>query len=262
MELPSELDVSAPNVARMYDYWLGGKDNFEADREAAEKVLLIAPEARLMAVENRAFIGRAIEHVVGGMGVRQIIDIGAGLPTQRNVHEVAQEVAPGTRVVYADYDPVVNAHARALLGKSDDVRVFDADVRELDAFLDDPGLRGFIDLARPVLVLITAVFHFITDEEGPGGILARLREALPEGSYLGLSHSTLDSGPDAAAKIAKLYEGASAPAILRTREEIRALFAGFELLEPGLVYTAEWRRTTPLTQNPAKAWMLAGVGQR
>lgn len=257
---PTGLDVTTPNVARMYDYWLGGKDHYAADREAADRVMAIAPEAPLMARENRGFIQRAVRHLVGEAGIRQIIDIGAGLPTQCNVHEVAAEEAPGTRVLYVDRDPLVVAHARALLDTSA-VQILQADARDVGELLEQPELRGFIDPAEPVAILMTAIFHFITDAEKPHEILSRLRDFMAPGSYLGLSHSTLESGPEAAAKIAKIYQSASAPAVLRSRAEIARLFDGFELIEPGLVYTAQWRQAPErVIEHPEKAWMLAGLG--
>lgn len=260
--VPAGIDPARPNAARMYDYWLGGKDYYAADQEAAEKVLEIAPEARFMARHNREFVGRAVHHLVAEAGIRQIVDIGAGLPTQRNVHEVAQEVAPDATVVYVDYDPVVISHARALLRGGKGVHVLQADLRRVGELLSG-RLREYVDLSRPVAFMVTAIFHFITDEERPREIVAALREAMAPGSHLALSHSCIESGPDAAEKIAKIYKNASAPAVLRTRAEILSLFDGFELVEPGLVYTSQWRRDVPETEpDPRKAWMLAGVGRK
>jgi len=262
--LPTDLDMHAPNVARMYDYWLGGKDNYAADRAAAEQVLSVAPEARYMARQNRAFVGRAVRHLVHEAGIRQIIDIGTGLPTQSNVHEVAHQAEPGVRVLYVDNDRVVVAHSVALLGTEAHVSVLQADLRQPDAIFDSPALRQEFDLDRPVAIVITALLHFITDQEDPQGLIARYRAAMAPGSHLVLSHSCLDSGPEAAAKIKEIYQKANAPAVLRTREQIQGLFSGFDLLEPGLVYTPQWRPDSPepSTQDVRKAWMLAGVGRK
>jgi hypothetical protein len=260
---PPGVDITVPNVARIYDYWLGGKDNFDVDRKAAHQIMTIAPEARFMARQNRMFLGRVVEFLVREVGIRQIIDIGTGLPTQDNVHEVAHSIAPDTRVVYVDYDPVVIVHARAMLSPSERVHILKADLRRPDEILQSPAVREDLDLSQPVAVIVTALFHFITDQDEPSGIIDRFREAMAPGSYLALSHSCLESGPEAAAKITEIYKNATAPAVLRTRDQIRRLFDGFDLIDPGLVYTPQWRRDASSAEpDPRKAWMLAGLGRK
>jgi hypothetical protein len=187
------LDVSVPNVARIYDYMLGGKDNFQADREAAEKLKKFLPDAQLACHHNRRYLQRVVHFLVGGCGIRQIIDIGAGLPTQGNVHQVAQEIAPATRVVYVDYDSVVVRHAEALLAENERVGVVQSDLRTPRELLMHQNVRRIIDFSQPVAILILATLHFITDDEHPCEIVRVLRTTAAPGSYLALSHITADS---------------------------------------------------------------------
>lgn len=262
-KVPAGLDPTKPNIARVYDYWLGGKDNFQVDRKFAKEIIEGAPEAPYMAQENRKFLERAVRFLADEAGIRQFIDIGTGLPTQRNVHEVAQEVAPDVRVIYVDNDEVVVTHSQALLTGSADVAVIQADLRRSDEILTHPTVQKAIDFGEPVAVLLLAIFHFIPDEYDPYGITASFRDAMVPGSYLAISHSTTEADPERAAEITKKYERASAPAVLRTRSEILRFFQGFELVDPGhLVYTPEWRPQWPFVQDPTKAWMLAGVGRK
>lgn len=259
---PSELDFTRPNVARMYDYYLGGKDNFAVDREAAEKAIAAAPVAAEMAVENRAFLGRAVRSLAES-GIRQFIDIGTGLPTMGNVHEVAHQVAPEARVVYVDYDPVVVAHARALLMEHDRTTIIQADMREPEVILEHRDLRRLIDLGEPVAVLMVAVLHFVTEEEDPSRIVTRFRDAMAPGSHLVISHAS-DIRPEAM-RLVEAYRNAraTAPVVLRKRAQIESLFDGFELVEPGLVRLPEWRPDTPgNVRNPERIWILAGVGRK
>ena len=191
----SEIDTTKPHPARMYDAYLGGKDNYAADREAVREILRVFPEVRAMARANRAFMQRAVRFLAGEAGVRQFIDIGTGIPSAGNVHEVAGQVAPGARVVYVDSDPIVHVHANALLTGSGTTSIVLADLREPDVILAHPKLRGLIDFAQPVALLLVAILHFIAETENPAGIVARLRDALPSGSYLALSHGTADFHP-------------------------------------------------------------------
>ncbi|HEU5157779.1 MAG TPA: SAM-dependent methyltransferase [Streptosporangiaceae bacterium] len=261
--LPAGLDPNTPNVARVYDYWLDGKDNFQVDRDFAEKIIAIEPSAPYMARHNRGFLGRAVRHLTAEAGIRQFIDIGTGLPTQRNVHEVAQEIAPDTRVVYVDNDEVVRIHARALLGDSTNVTAIRADFRDPEAVLAHPDVNKLIDFDQPFALLLLAILHFIPDTDDPAGIIRRYREVMAPGSHLAISCSTRDADPARADKIIAEYRKASAPAVLRTGAQIRRFFDGFELLDPGrLVYTPEWRPDEPLDGDPAKAWMLAGLGRK
>jgi hypothetical protein len=233
------FDFGTPNPARIYDYLLRGKDNFPADRAAAEQLLALVPEARAGAQENRAFLGRAVRYLAAEAGIRQFLDIGTGIPSQGNVHEVAQAVAPDARIVYADNDPVVHVHANALLAQPTTAAVL-ADLRP-DLIIRDPKVRELLDFDRPVAVLLVAVLHFVTDDEDPPGIVAYLRDAVALGSYLVVSHATGDFRPEVAGKVTEVYERASAPLVLRSRPEVARLFHGFELLPPGLVQPAAWR---------------------
>jgi hypothetical protein len=261
--LPAGLDPNTPNVARVYDYWLDGKDNFQVDRDFAEKIIAIEPAAPYMARQNRGFLGRAVRALTQEAGIRQFIDIGTGLPTQRNVHQVAQEIAPDARIVYVDNDEVVRIHASALLGDSPTVTAIRADFRDPQGILSHPDLNKLIDFDQPVALLLLAILHFVPDDEDPIGIIRRYREVMAPGSHLALSCSTGDADPARAAKIIAEYEKASAPAVLRGGAEILRFFDGFELLDPGrLVYTPEWRPDRPLDGDPRKAWMLAGLGRK
>ena len=241
-----KIDTNTANVARMYDYYLGGKDNFEADRIAAEQVLAQMPGQRRSALENRRFLRRAVGFLAGQAGIDQFLDIGVGLPTQGAVHEVAHEVNPRSRVAYVDYDPVVVAHGNALLATRDQSVVVAEDIRRPRELLANPVIRGHLDFDRPIAVLVLAIFHFVPDEDDPGAIAACLREALAPGSYLVLTHVCQELLPDktAAARAKDVYRKAGQPIQARGTEEIRGFFGDFELVEPGLVPKHAWRPET------------------
>jgi hypothetical protein len=259
----SEIDTTTPHPARMYDALLGGKDHYRADQEAVRRLLGVAPETRDSALENRAFLQRAVRFLVAEAGIRQILDIGTGIPTAGNVHQVAGEVAPGTRVVYVDNDPIVHVHANALLTGSGATGIVLADLREPEAILDHPVTRALIDFSEPVGLLLVAIFHFITEAEDPARILAVLREALPAGSYLVLSHATGDFRPDAAQSAADVYQGATSTVTLRSKAQVEELFDGWELAEPGVVQVPLWRPEgrRPRPKELGKAWVYGGVGR-
>jgi SAM-dependent methyltransferase len=259
---PTDFDSSTPNFARVYDYLLDGKDNFAVDQAVAEQALAVAPELRVMARENRAFLRRAVRFLAAEAGIRQFLDIGTGLPTQGNVHEVAHAVAPETRVVYVDADPVVLVHARALLAGADNVAIIRADLRRPEELLEDPGLRTLIDFTEPVAVLLVAVLHAITEAEDPVGIVARLRDAMAPGSYLVLSHSSAEGLAEVSARVGAVL-GRAAPFVPRTHAQLLRFFEGFELVEPGLVYVPGWRPdpADPVA-NPEGAWIYGGVGRK
>ncbi len=260
---PNGVDTSTPNVARMYDYYLGGKDNFAADRQAADRVLAAMPELREAVRANRQFLTRAVRQL-SEFGIRQFLDIGSGLPTQGNVHEVAQAENPEARVVYVDYDPIVCSHGKVLLEQSGGVAVVQADIRQPDDILNHPDVRSLIDFEEPVGVLLVAIVHFLTDDDDPAGIIGRLRDAMAPGSYLVMNHGTGDGVPgrDQAFKTTeKVYRASSAAVANRGRDEIRRLFDGFELIEPGLVWMPEWRATEPV-EHPERSITLAGVGRK
>jgi SAM-dependent methyltransferase len=257
---PRAYDVTTPSTARMYDYYLGGKDNYPADRAAADKVLASAPEIRRVAMENRAFLGRAVRFLAAA-GIQQFIDVGAGLPTRGNVHEVAQDACPTARVAYVDHDPVVCAHARALLSGTANVEVIEADMHDPQAVLGHEGLRTLIDPDQPVAVLFISVLHFTSDASR---IVADFRHFMAPGSHLALSHGVpeeVPGGSGSAAKVKEVYDRSSSPTgAFRTREEIMDLFDGFDLAEPGLVPVSAWRPDRPADLDE-RVWLLAGAGR-
>jgi hypothetical protein len=254
-----EIDTSRPHPARIYDYLLGGKDNYQVDREAGEELAAAAPEVRMGVRANRAFLQRAVRYVVSS-GIRQILDIGTGLPTSPNVHETAQALAADVRVAYVDNDPIVNAHASALLSRSGPTNIVFADVREPRAILEHPDVRRVIDLDEPVALLLVAVLHFLTDAENPGQVVATLRDALPAGSFLVLSHATGDFAERGEAQA--VYNRASATMNLRSRAGIERFFDGFELVEPGLTQVPFWRPDTPPPARSADIGIYGGVARK
>jgi hypothetical protein len=247
----------------MYDALLGGKDHYRADQEAVRRLLVAAPEARDSAVANRAFLQRAVRFLVGEAGIRQVIDIGTGIPAAGTVHQVAGEIAPGTRVVYVDNDPIVHVHANALLTGSGTTGIVLADLREPQAILEHPTTRALIDFGEPVGLLVVAIFHFIAEAEDPPRILAALREALPAGSCLVLSHATADFRPDAAQSAASVYHGATSSVTLRSHAQVEVLFEGWELVEPGVVEVPLWQPEgkKPRQKELDKVWVYGGVGR-
>jgi hypothetical protein len=245
-----KVNTAVPNPARIYDYLLDGKDNYPADREVAEQIVAIAPVARDVVRDNRAFLSRAVRFLTHEAGIRQFIDLGSGLPTQGNVHEIAQAIAPDAHVVYVDNDAMVVTHSRALLA-GDNTRAIQADLRDPDVILEDAEVRELIDFDRPIALLLMAILHFIPDDQDPLGIVARFRDALPAGSYLAISHGTRDiperpdMSPEAmaemGAKVERLYQLTTASLVTRTRAQVERFFDGFELLEPGVVEIQLWR---------------------
>jgi hypothetical protein len=260
----SEIDTSRPHPARMYDAYLGGKDNYAVDREAVRQVLRAGPEVRDTARANRAFLRRAVGFLAGEAGIRQFIDIGTGIPAAGNVHEVAEQTATGTRVVYVDNDPIVHTHANALLTGSGSTRIVLADLREPEAILAHPKVGELIDFSEPAGLLLAAILHFLTDEENPAGIVGVLRDALAPGSFLVLSHGTADFRAEAARQAAAVYDQATSTMTLRSHAQIAAFFDGWELAEPGLVQMPLWRpdgRPARL-KDLSRIWGYGGVGRR
>jgi hypothetical protein len=255
-----KLDTNVAHSARVYDYWLGGKDNFAADREAGDRVIAIRPTIRSDVRENRAFLRRAVRFLAADEGIRQFLDIGTGLPSVGNTHEVAQEIASESRVVYVDNDPLVLAHARALLtGTPGTTAYLDADLREPGKILHDAA--DALDFSQPVAVMLVAVLHHITDAEAPASIIATLMAAVPPGSYLVISHPAADVQSEAVAKVAAEYNHFVATGqTRRTREQVTGLFDGLELLPPGVVQTPQWRPGTPPSGFPVPMW--AGVARK
>ncbi|HEY0933307.1 MAG TPA: SAM-dependent methyltransferase [Trebonia sp.] len=252
-DLPAEIDTARPHSARMYDYFIGGKDHFAADRETAAEVLRHSPYVQIAARENRAFLGRAVRYLAAEAGIRQFLDIGTGLPTTNNVHQVAQEIAPASRIVYVDNDPLVLAHARALLTSSPEGRTayINADIRDPATILSDPATREVLDFSQPVALMLVAVLHFVPDESKPAHIIATLLDALPAGSYLVASHLTTEHDQDATAAGQQVMRRAGITMQKRDSDEFaRLAFSGLELVPPGVVLVSEWR-STALTPSPS-----------
>ncbi|MGP3987075.1 SAM-dependent methyltransferase [Streptomyces sp. 3N207] len=260
---PEQIDTTRPHPARMYDHYLGGKDNYEADRDAADRVLAALPDVGITARSNRDFMHRAVRTVVDS-GIRQIIDIGTGIPTSPNTHEVARQVDPEVRVAYVDNDPIVAAYAGAKLTNSGNAGFVLADIRDPEGILDHPVTQELIDFDEPIALMLLAVLHFITDAEDAAGIVRTLTERLPAGSHLVLSHATRDfNDNEGFGKVEKVYnEESTSSAQWRTGDEISGFFKGFELLEPGLVQPPLWRPDGPVpTGESLKRHMgYGGVG--
>lgn len=260
---PAGFGAAMPSPARMYDYYLGGNDHLAVDREAAEKVLIGAPEIRRMARENRAFLGRVVRFLAHE-GVRQFIDIGTGLPTQGNVHEVAQEIVPDARVAYVDHDPGVLAHGRAVLGGTENVLFCQEDLRWPEDILGRSDLRELIDLDAPVAVLFLMALLFVPASDDPLGIVSRYREALAPGSYLAVSNPVEDLRPSSLSHAQSVYQDTKAASGggLCTREQVACYFGDFEMVEPGLVSILDWRPDTAApADNPDEVWLIGGVAR-
>jgi hypothetical protein len=262
--VPPGTDVTKASTARIYDYWLGGDHNFQADRDAARTAIALDPNIRAIARANRAFLGRAVRFLAGPAGIRQFLDIGSGIPTAQNVHKVAQDTGPGSRVIYVDNDDVAVAHSRLLLEDNPDAAIILADLREPAKILSAPEAQLLLDFARPVAVILSSVLHFIPDDAQARHIMATLRDALVPGSHLVIGHSCQDGRPELASSFENIYNSrASEQLRLRTREEIMHLFDGFALLEPGLVWMPQWRPDSPgdVPPDPEKYWAMVGVGR-
>ena len=257
------VDASVPNVARIYDYLLGGKDNYSADRDAAVELVRLIPDALRAAHHNRRFLQRAVRFLTADAGVRQFIDIGTGLPTQGNVHEVAQSINPDARVLYVDYDPVVISHAQALLVKNPLVVAINRDLRDPVQIITHPALQALIDLNKPVAILLVAVLHFIRDVDDPHEIVEELKAAMPSGSYLVVSHVTADEVPaQVYSKVRELYDRTTALATARTREEIERFFDGMEMIAPGVTDVSVWQAESTLLGEPSRTLFYGGMGRK
>jgi hypothetical protein len=260
---PLPFDTSKAHQARMYDYLLGGKDNYEADRAAIKAVLDVYPDMAFTARANRAFLGRAIRYLTAEAGIRQFLDIGTGIPTAGNTHQVAQAIAPETRVVYVDYDPIVLAHARALLtsGEEGATEYIDADLRDTGTILTQA--RQLLDFAKPAAVTLISILHAIPDADDPHAIVARLMDAVPAGSYLALSHMGSDLlTADTQQGIKNVISSSGQQQYFyRTREQVARFFEGTDLVEPGLVRVEEWR-PDPGTGDTSKSSLWCAVGRK
>jgi hypothetical protein len=240
----------------VYDYLLGGKDNVAIDRAVADKLLAVAPDARLVARANRRFQIEAVRHLAE-LGIRQFIDLGTGIPTSPSIHETARAVSPACRVVYVDHDPVVRLHAQVLLADAPGIAGIQADLRRPAEVFADPHVTGLVDFDQPLCVLMVGVLHYVMDEEDPAGIVAAFRERMAPGSHLVLSHAMAESDPEAIAQLAMATIGSPAQAAFRSRPEVLRLFEGFELIGPGLVPVQDWR----LDGGEAGSSQLNGVPQ-
>ncbi|MCX4553569.1 SAM-dependent methyltransferase [Streptomyces sp. NBC_01387] len=260
---PQGIDLSVPSVSRIYDYYLGGSHNFEVDREAARKAMEFMPGLPKVMQANRAFMRRAVRFAVES-GITQFLDIGSGIPTFGNVHEVAQAMAPEARVVYVDHDPVAVAHSKAVLDGNELASVVAADLRKPQEILDSPEVVAGLDLDRPVALLLVAVLHFIEDADDPCAAVAALRDALAPGSLLILTHASYEGIPvpeEQAGGAVGVYRNIRNPLVMRSREEVARFFDGFELVEPGLVAMPEWRPEAPVDQEDPYAFAgFVGVG--
>ncbi|MER6710208.1 MULTISPECIES: SAM-dependent methyltransferase [unclassified Streptomyces] len=261
---PRSIDISVPSVSRMYDYYLGGSHNFEVDREAARRAMEFMPGLPKIMQANRAFMRRAVRYAAD-QGITQFLDIGSGIPTFGNVHEIAQAASPGAHVVYVDHDPVAVAHSQAVLEGNEDAAVVAADLRKPQEILRSPEVERLIDLNQPVALLLVAILHFVEDEDDPYGAVAELREALAPGSLLVLTHASYEGiplPPERAGGAVDVYEDIRNPLIMRSREEIARFFEGYDMVEPGLVAMPRWRPdTTPEDEDPYAFSGFAGVGR-
>ncbi|MEU0243471.1 SAM-dependent methyltransferase [Streptomyces sp. NPDC006235] len=261
---PRSIDISVPSVSRMYDYYLGGSHNFEVDREAARRAMEFMPGLPKIMQANRAFMRRAVRYAAG-LGIGQFLDIGSGIPTFGNVHEVAQAARPGARVVYVDHDPVAVAHSEAVLEGNDDAAVVAADLLKPQEILRSPEVERLIDLNQPVALLLVAILHFVEDEDDPYGAVAELGEALAPGSLLVLTHASYEGiplPPERAGGAVNVYQDIRNPLIMRSREEIARFFKGYDMVEPGLVAMPRWRPdTAPEDEDPYAFSGFAGVGR-
>jgi hypothetical protein len=266
---PAGVDVSVPNVARMYDYWLGGKDNFAADREAAERSVELVPQLPWLARENRGFLGRAVRFCADA-GITQFLDIGSGLPTVGNTHEVVRKVHPDARVVYVDNDPMVELHSRGILDAPGRVSVLCADLRDPDSILDHPAVRELIDPAEPTGLLMTAVLMFVSDAVDPLGLVARYVREMRSGSYLSLSHLTDDAKPPLAVDaFRRVFDQATEQMHFRSGERIGRFFDGLEVVPPydgappSLTYSGLWgAEDVRLADSDGSRWLYCAVAKK
>ena len=261
-----EINTAKPHAARVYDFYLGGKDHFAADRETGQALMRVVPTIRAAARENRAFLGRAVRYLVAEAGIRQFLDIGTGLPSANNVHEVAQGLVPSCRVVYVDNDPIVLAHARALLTSSPEGKTayIQADLREPEKILGDPVTTATLDFSQPIALMLVAVLHFVPDGDDPQRIVDTLLDALPAGSYLAASHVTAEHDPDTLAGAGRAYQERGLTGQIRTADEFAELaFRGLALVDPGLTLVSEWRpRGTGPRPMPSEVNTYGGVARK
>lgn len=260
--VPADLDLDKPSAARLYDHLLGGAHNFAADRQLAGEFLKALPSARDVARLNRAFLRRAVVFMAG-WGIRQFLDVGSGIPTAGNVHEIAQGVDPQARVVYVDYEAVAVSHSQLILAGNDRATIIQADLLDPESILAHPETRRVLDFSQPVGLIMAGVFHFVPPEADAPAIVARYRDVLAPGSHLALSQFTADISPAEMAEVVSVMSRSADPVHPRTREQVLELFDGFDLVEPGLVGTALWRPDDPsqAADEPGGSQIYAGVGR-
>ena len=260
---PPGVNINVPHSARIYDYWLGGKDNFAVDRAVGEAMIQAIPGMRYMAGENRKFVHRAARDLVEKEGITQFLDIGTGIPTRPNLHEIAQQIAPETRVVYVDNDPIVLVHARALMISSPEGRseYISADLRDVRSILDEPVLQDTLDMTKPVGLTLIAILMLIADADDPWTTVANLRDAMPSGSILAITHPTADFAPDEVNQAVAAATGAGMTLVARTQDAVRRFFGDWEPLDPGLVPVSAWRPDEPV-ENPEAAYYWAGLARK
>ncbi len=267
MERPSwesdGVDIEHPSVARVYDYYLGGSHNFAVDRQTARRTIELWPDLPLVVQANRAFLRRSVRYLAK-QGITQFLDIGSGIPTEGNVHEVVQVASPEARVLYVDIDPVAVVHSQSILAGNQRADIVRADLRDLPAILDDPRSRRLIDPTQPLGVLMVATLHFIPDQADAVSIVARYRDVMASGSYLTVSHASYGARSDQVEPATELYRRTTAPLTRRSRLEIEALLDGFDLVDPGIVYTPLWRPDSPadVDDHPERFNTYAAVGRR
>jgi SAM-dependent methyltransferase len=260
---PEGIDLTRPSVARAYDYWLGGSHNFAVDREFARKIIEMMPDVRLMARANRAFLHRAVWFMLGS-GIRQFLDIGSGIPTVGNVHEIGQEADPEARVVYVDIDPIAVAHSEQILVGNDRATVIEEDLRHPEAILGHPRTRALLDIQQPIGLLLVSVLHAIPDSDDPVGLVRRLCAALQPGSYVAISHVTADSRPAEMSQAQQLSRQTTTPGTVRSKGQVEQFFSGLELVEPGVVWSPQWRPESPddVGEHPERMGFYVGVGRK
>jgi SAM-dependent methyltransferase len=260
--VPERIDLTKPSAARAYDALLGGAHNFEADRAFARKAELVFPGLSEACKANRAFLWRTVKYLVDN-GIRQFLDIGSGLPTVGNVHEVAQQAAPDCRVVYVDNEPVVVAHSELMLRYNDRAAIVQADLRSPETVLDDHRTRELLDFDEPIAVLMLALLHFVPDSDDPAALVARYRDAFAPGSYLVVSHATAGSRPEEMRALENLYRTSSNPAVARSTAWIKELFGDFDMVEPGAVFVPEWRPDAEQRKvHPERDIFFGGVARK
>ncbi len=262
--LPEDIPLDRPSAARMYDYYLGGHHNFESDRRMAEQAMAMWPDLPLIMRANRAFLRRAVNYLIE-QGITQFLDIGSGIPTVGNVHEVAQRAHREARVVYVDIDPIAVAHSEAILRGAENVGVIRADVREPQSILDNPVVTGLLDFDRPVAVFMVALLHFVPDDETAANAIRTIAAALAPGSYLVMSHASYEGTPEKSREHEELYRRTPTPMKMRSKREVEQFFAGFDLVEPGLVFLPLWRPEGPddlFLDEPERCTGFAGVGRK